>query len=323
MVMETIESKHLDSDETIFFQRELEAVKARVFEKDYPALKGLMLFPQSSEVGEGAESIVYREFDRTGVAKIIANYADDLPRADVTGKENISPVRSVGAAFGYSVQDIRAAAHAGRPLVPRKANAARQSVDQKLNRIAWEGDPTHGLVGVLRIPNTNLVTPVTAAAAPNGTGWNAASGKTPDEILEDLGNLIQAVRDNTNGVEEPDTVVLPITEFGYISRVPRSATSDTTILEFFRRTHPEIRTVESAVELALGANDIAPSGAVGATNVAMAYVRDPDKLTFEMPMPFRMHPVQERNLEFVVNTEARCGGIIAYKPLSIAFMEDI
>jgi hypothetical protein len=110
MVMEQIETKHLDSDETFFFQRELEHVKAQVFEKDYPALKGLMLIPQSSEAGEGAESIVYREFDRTGIAKVIANYADDIPRADVTGKENISPVRTVASSFGYSVQDIRAAA---------------------------------------------------------------------------------------------------------------------------------------------------------------------------------------------------------------------
>jgi hypothetical protein len=192
-----------------------------------------------------------------------------------------------------------------------------------LNRIAWEGDPTHGLVGVLHIPNANLVTPAAAAAAPNETGWNATSGKTPDEILEDLGNLIQAVRDNTNGVEEPDTVVLPITEFGYISRVPRSATSDTTILEFFRRVHPQIKTVESAVELALQAGDVAPSGAVGATNVAMAYVRNPDKLTLEIPMPFKMLPVEARGLEFITITEARCGGVLAYKPLSIAFMEDI
>jgi hypothetical protein len=323
MVMEVIESKHLDSDETIFFQRELEAVKRRAFEKDYPQLKGLMLFPQSSEVDEGAESIVYQEFDRTGIAKVIANYADDIPRADVTGKENISPVRGIASSFGYSVQDVAAAAKVGRPLVQRKANAARQAIDQKLDRIAWEGDPSHGLQGVLRIPNTNIVVPATAAASPNGTGWNATSGKAPDEILQDLGNLLQAVIDATNGVESPDTVLLPLTEYGYLNRTPRSATSDTTIMEFFRRTNPNIRNVEWAVPLALGATDVAPSGAVGVTNVAMAYVRDPDKLTFEIPMPMKFLPVEARGLEFITIAHARCGGIIAYKPLSIAFMEDI
>jgi hypothetical protein len=313
----------LDSDESLFFQRELEHVKAQVFEKDYPQLKGLMLFPQSTEAGEGAENIVYREFDRTGVAKVIANYADDLPRADATGKENISNVRSIGAAYGYSVQDIRAAALAGRSLQQRKANAAREVIEKKMNRIAWEGDTSHGLVGVLRVPNTNLVVPATAAASPNGTGWNATSGKTPDEIQEDLGRLVQAVITNTNGVEVPDTIVLPIEPYGYIKRTRQAAGTDTTIMEFFLRNHPEIRSIEWAVELALPATGIAPSGAVGATNVAMAYVRDPDKMTFEIPMPIRQHPVQERNLEFVVNVEARCGGMIVYKPLSIAFMEGI
>jgi hypothetical protein len=323
MVMAQGDIRHLDSDETLFFQRELESVKAQAFEKDYPELKGLALIPQSSEADEGAESIVYQEFDRTGIAKIIANYADDVPRADVTGKENISPVRSVGASFGYSVQDVRAATKAGRPLVPRKANAARAAIEQKLNRIVWEGDPTHGLVGVLRIPNTNLVVPATAAASPNGTGWNATSGKTPDEIQEDLGRLVDAVISNTNGVEVPDTVVMSLTELGYIRRTRQAAGTDTTILQFFMQNHPMIRSVEWAVELALGATGVAPSGAVGATNIAMAYKRDPDKLAFEVPMPTKFHPVETRGLEFITIGEARTGGVLAFKPLSIAFMEDI
>jgi hypothetical protein len=316
-------AERFDSRESLFFQRELESVKAKVYETDFPARKGLLLFPQDFDTNPGAESIVWREFTPTGVAKVIANYADDLPRADAVGRENVSNVRSIGAAYGYSVQDVRAAALAGRSLQQRKANAARQAVDQKLNDIAWRGDPPNGLLGVLRIPNANLVTAISAAASPNGTGWSSASGKTPDEILEDLGNLVDAVIVNTNDVERPDTLVLPLAAHGYISRTPRSGTSDTTILEFFMRTHPDIRTVESAVELTLGSTDIAPSGAVGATNVAMAFVRNPDKLTLDMPLGFTQHPVQQRNLEFVINTEARTGGIIAYKPLSIAFMEGL
>lgn len=315
----------LDSDESIFFQRELEHIKAAVYEKDYPLMKGLMLIPQSTDAGEGAETIVWREYDRVGLAKVIANYGDDLPRVDATGKENVSNVRSVGDSYGYSVQDIRAAALAGKPLEQRKANAARQGVDQKMNRIAWEGDPSHGLVGVLRTPNANIVTAATAAASPNGTGWTATSGKTPDEILDDLHNLVQAIITNTQGVETPDTIVIPVATYGYIAKTQRSATSDTTILKMFLETHPYIRNVEWAVELAIAIGKMTPSGAVAAavTNVAMAYVRDADKLTFEIPMAFRQHPVQERNLEFVVNCEARCGGVIVYKPLSLAFMEGV
>ena len=124
---ETIRSVNLDADQTMFFQRELEHIKSRTYDIRYAELKARSLIPVSGEAGPGAESITYYQYDMVGVAKIIANYATDLPRADVRGKKFTSPVESLGASYGYSVQDIRAAAKAGKPLEQRKANAARRS----------------------------------------------------------------------------------------------------------------------------------------------------------------------------------------------------
>ena len=100
---------NLDAGETLFFERELENRKAQTYDVIRAPLKAFELIPVSSTAGAGAESIVYEQYDATGVAKMIANYADDLPRADVKGKEFVAKVKSVGNSYGYSLQEIRAA----------------------------------------------------------------------------------------------------------------------------------------------------------------------------------------------------------------------
>jgi hypothetical protein len=276
----------------------------------------------STEVDPGAETVVWQEMDRVGQAKVIASYANDLPRVDVYGSENVSRIRTIGDSYGYSRQDIRAARLAGRPLDSRKATAARQAAEQLMNEIAWFGDRTSGLKGVMDTPNANLVVAITAAAAPNGTAWSSVSGKTPDEILDDLHNLYQASRTASNDVERANTIVLPPDPYGYINTKARSANSDTTILTFFKSTHPDVN-VTSAVELTNVAASRVPSGSGVAANVGMAFARDLDKLAHEVPMMFTQHGEQEEGLEFVIPCEARTGGVIVYRPVSISFMESI
>jgi len=309
-----------DALDSQFLARELESVKARVWEVKRPPFGAFSLFPQNMDADPGAETIVWRQTGKTGVAKIIANTADDLPLVDAYEEENKSDVRSIGVGFRYSNQDIRAARLANKPLTARKAMAARRAVDQKMNQIAFSGDKKHNIRGIFETANANIVVAATAAAAPNGIAWSAASGKTPDEIIEDMFNLVDTPNEASNGVERPDTLVLPIAAFNYISSTQKSSASDVTILEFFRRVRPGV-TVMSMTEFDSVANP--PSGAASATSVAMAFTRSDEHLSMEIPMAFTQHAPQNKNLDWTVPCEARFGGVIVYLPVSIAFMEGI
>lgn len=311
---EVVKAVNLDANESAFFARELEAIKARTYDVQYPEYKAVRLIPVSTEAGSGAESITYRQFDSVGLMKVIANYADDLPRSDVFGKEFTSPIRSLGGSYGWNLQEVRAAAKARRPLTSRKADAARMSYEQKVNRIGWFARPAdgvnRGLTGLLYNPN------VTSGAATTGS-WGSA---TTDQIIGDVNDAINDPISLTKGVEVPNTVLLPVDKYTQIASTPRSTTSDTTILEFLRRVHPGV-TFEWVNELS--AVDPAPSGGSAPTNIMIAYRRDPMKLTYEIPQPFEQLPVQERGLEYVVPTHARNGGVIVYYPLSVNIVEGI
>lgn len=315
--MQKIFSQNLDANESYFFARELEYVKSRTYDKLYPALKATRLIPVSTEAGSGDETITYQQFDSVGIMKIIANYADDLPRSDVKGLEFTSKIKSLGGSYGYNIQEIRAAMSAGRPLQQRKANATRQTNEQAVNRIAWFGDADCGLLGMLNQPN------VPAATAPTGaTSGNVLwSGKTPQEILFDMNKIVDDVLALTLGVEECDSLLMPIEQHSLISSTNQQNSTDTTILEYFRRNRPQITNIEWVNEL--NAVSPLPSGGGGPADILYAYKRSDDKLTLEIPQPFEMFPAQERGLEFVVPAHSRIGGVIFYYPLSANIMEGI
>src|ERR1019366_388558 len=89
----------LDSDESIFFARELESVKSKTYDILFPEYKELSLIPMGTEVDPGAETIKYEQFEDVGIAQILASYADDVPRADVKGKEFRSPVKPLASSY--------------------------------------------------------------------------------------------------------------------------------------------------------------------------------------------------------------------------------
>jgi hypothetical protein len=312
--MKTQEFTHLDSDQSIFFLRQLEYIKGKTYDKKFATLKARSLIPVSFEAGPGAESITYEQFDMFGIAKVIANYATDLPRADVKAAEFTSPVKSLGASYGYSVQEIRAAQHAGKPLQQRKANAARRSIAQRENTIAYFGDSDHNLGGFF----TNANIPDVALPADGGTSGTDFADKigTPDLIIRDLNSISNAVITQSNGVEEPDTMLLPLAQLTLIRSTPRTTTSDTTVLNYYLQNNGMVRSVDWVNELAAANGELA-------NDTAIAYRRDPDVMTLEIPQDFEQFRPQEKGLEFEVPVHERIGGVLIYYPLAMAKSDDV
>jgi len=308
-----IRSENLDANEALFFSRELEHIKTKTYDIQYPEYIIKSLVPVDTSAGPGAESVTYRQFDRVGQMKVLASYSDDAPRSDVMGQEFTSPVKSLRGAYGYSIQDLRNAMFANRPLKNMKAKAARESYEQAVNDYGWFADGSAayaGLTGFLYNANT------TKSPAPTGT-WSAA---TADQIIADVNFAINTPKTITKKTEIIDTCVMPVDQMSHIATTPRSTTSDTTILEFLQRVHKRVTFVD-ANEL----SDLspAPSGATGPTDVMIAYRRDPSRLELQIPQPFEQFAPQERNLAFVVNTHARIGNVIIYRPLSVHVVEGI
>ena len=309
----------LDGAESLFIERQLETVRAQVYEVLYATLQARTLIPVSNQDDPGAESIRVDAYDSFGVAKIIASYAKDFPRADVKTFEMRAIVKSLGDSYGYNIQEARAAAFANRPLDQRKANSAVRAMAQLLERIALLGDAPNNLTGLFNIPNAQVyAVPNSAAGTPFGglaTNW---INKTPDEILKDLNALVKTIRVNSKDVEQADTLIMPLTQHQLISTTARSSVSDTTILNFFLANQPSTGGIKQVIPV------YRLSGAgVGGTDRFMAYAKNPDVLQLAIPQEFEQFPPQWEGLEMSIPCHMRTAGVLCFRPMAVAYGDGI
>lgn len=302
---------NLDANEGAFFQRELEHVKSKTYDVQYPDLLARRLFPLHTDTPSAAASVTYQSWDHIGMAKLLHTYADDLPDVENTAKETTRGVFGQGIAYSYSIQEIRQAQYVGAPLEQRKANAARRQIMQLENTIAFTGDTRAAIPGFLNNANTNSV--VIADGAAGTTQW---STKTPDEIIADVTNMTQEIRDTTNGVEAPNTLLLPESQFTLISCTPRTSGTDTTILDFILKSNAWVSEVIPVYNLKGAAPVNAP--VYDGTDCAILYDKNPDKLWLEVPQDFEQFPSQEVGLKYKIPCHARTAGVIIAYPQSVA-----
>lgn len=301
-------------DASAFFARELDYVKSQSYDVQYPEFTAIGLFPVSSEVDAGAETVTYYSYDKVGLAKIISNYATDLPRADVKGKPTTATIKSLGDSYGYSIQEMRASRMAGKSLDVRKAESARYQIDYLNNKIAWMGDAETGLRGILSTDNGVPLYVAQNNAANTSMKWK---DKTADEILADISGMLKQMARTTKKVEKPDTLALPSEAYIELQNRRIDGTA-TTVLKYIQDNIAEIKNIVACPELDPDSIDTNPYAAdTNGAGVAVLFKNDKRKLSIEMPQHFQQYPIQTQGLEMVVPCEARTAGVLIYYPMSM------
>jgi hypothetical protein len=299
---------NLDDANTIYFARELEHIKPKVYEVAIAPLSWNKFIPIDSTTPPGAETVTYTQYDSTGRAKVISNYAEDIPLVDVSGQQFTSAIKSIADGFTISLQDIRRSQMGGKLIQERKMQAAYKVMLQEFNQLAFFGDTQIGLNGWLTTPNIN-----TAQVAGNDVNAKKWENKTPQNIIKDINDAVAFMVSSTNGAERPDTLLIPIKQYYQLSNTQYAAGTDTTILEFFKGNNPDIR-VEICNEL---------QGAFGGKDGFILYNNSISKFWQEVPIQFEMLPEQWNNLAYKVVCHARYGGVIVVYPESQLFRTGI
>lgn len=309
----------MDADSGFFFERQLEHIQAQTYDVLYKDLMFREAIPVNNEGGPGISSFTYRSYSKVGKAKLINSAASDLPRSDAEGKEFTFKVESVGASYGYDIDEINAARYSGAPLDARRAESARRSVEEKLNDIAWYGDTYGNLPGLF--PNTTI-----PATVYDGTSrWAPLTGDTtltPEEILVEVNGLFGSIDQESMGKHRPDTLLLPREVWNYFmtTRSATTAATDMTIAKFLVANSPFLTSIND-MKAINECSDMVGDG----TNVrvAVAYEKNNMNLEFILPQEVQFFNVQERNLEFIIPARARVVGTIVRYPMALRFATNI
>jgi hypothetical protein len=303
-------ARRLDRAESVFFARETEYVKTRTYDAKPSELKGLRLVPMATDLPIGIEQITYRRYFEGGEAKVIADYAKDFPRVDVYAEEYTSKVVDIGDSFGWSIKEIRASMRNGKRLDQRRALNARRTIERKLNRITLLTDPVWGTYGLLDYPGTTEAT----LPADGRSGSKSWSTKTVDQILRDLSMMLDAVNVPTNGIEEADTVLMPLSTRNLLVDT-RLGDNTISLMKYIQDNFPQIKRIEWLNELrGLGA---------GGTNRIMVGKFDNEHLENQLVSDFEQLETEHEGGEYKIPCIATTGGIIIYYPMAFAYADGV
>ena len=286
---------------SVFVENELKVIVPQMYDRLFPELDARKHIPIGTNVAAGAMAWAYDSADKRGKAKFLGANATDMPRADVSKKRQTFPIRTIVSSYGWSIEEIEAAKFAGTPLDAMKAEAARRAIAELEHEVLLFGDVSRNLPGFLTNPATPLV------VLPNGD-WLATA--TPDEVIADLNALVDQIWIGTDKVHRANTLLLPLPHFRHI-QTTRIPDTDIPIVEFFRRSNPEIREILPLTELI--------SSGAGGTPQALAYQKDPGMQSGVIPLAFQQLEAQAHGFEVVVPVRERVGGTVWYYPFSGAF----
>lgn len=292
----------LVGENSIFIARMLDYVKTTTYELQLPSINADRLVPDDTSIPEWAETVTQTTYDAVGMAKIIANYADDLPRADVRGAQRLFRVRTLGDSFGYNVNEIRASRATGVGLDARKAAAARRAVDLKIALIKLKGDLDYGLYGLFNHPN------LPAFVFPVAGAW---SGLTGDQLYQNLVAMANGYYNQNLGVHTANALCLAPVAYQAVSSKFMTATVGgypVTPLSVFQANYPGV-TVENVFECA--------GASASGKDIALMYERNAANISHGLVMPFTQLPPEARNLEIITNCLARSAGVQIFYPLAL------
>lgn len=319
-----------DNAEVLFVERALTYVETEAYNTEFPPLEGLKYVPTVVEGHPGAKFTAYKQYTRTGIARLVTARGQDLPTTKLYVNEYSHPYARLGISYEYTMDDLLAAqfaAQGGGPSLNidlEQALAAREGIDRALDCVAGIGSATSatipglsdtigadiGLLGLLNQPNASTYTPA-AGAASASTAW---SGKTPDEKVADLTGMYASVVNSTRKIFKIDTILLPILQFENANGQRMGDGSDETVISFFKKIKKDV-TIDSW-QYCAGAGTNGVDRAVGFMN-NKRYVRHTISQTFQQL------PVQMNDFEFKVPCTAKTAGVICPYPLSIVYMDSI
>jgi hypothetical protein len=306
------EQERKDESQGVFFREQLTVMKATALEKKYPAKMGRRIVPVSNEGGPGAVFRKWRMFDRLGVAKALSEAGDNVPFVSLTGQEFSSKAHSYAIAAPFTDDELEQAQFGGVPLQQMKITAMRDGYEDTVDDLILLGSKEEGIQGLLDHPNVAVYTPGTSA----GAGDDTFPNKTPLEIVADFDAIITGIRVATKRTQQVTLVLLSVERLALLARTPMG-TGDTgyTILKHLQATFPGV--IFDAV-------DQLSTAGVGSTQRLIAMEQSPDVIDFWEPQPYTMYPeFKDKPFRRVVPAKGRCGGVSLYRPLAVAFMDNI
>lgn len=259
---------------------------------------------------------------RTGKAWI-GKSTDQIGGVSVDIGKFPNPLTPWALEIKFSILELESAAKLGRPIDDQKYEGLKLKHQMDVDEMVYAGDAglavggmvnNSGVSNVSNVPNGALASPL----------W---SNKTPAEILADVNNMITSVWAASAWAVMPNRILLPPTQYGYISTQTISTAGNISILKYIMENNVLKASGKGDLEFApakwsVGAGAGGSLGTPGTVDRMMCYTKDKKYLRYPMTLLQRT-PVQYDSLYHKSTYYCKLGVVEVPYPETIGYRDGL
>jgi len=277
---------------------------------DREALHATEFVPMQTGVAPFAGSFSYKVISDVGMAKFVADYADDLPPVGRFLKIESAGIRTLAISYAYSNVELEQYLTAGIDVSRDDAVSARHYIDKKVDEVILIGDADQGISGLFNNEN------VTVVASPNNAAGTSTKIKNKDlsEIVKTVQAMVDGAYNLNKGTITLDSIIWDHEAYAYLSTTPVSAQNSTSILNYLKEIFREQGIVNW--------NESRKLDEIGGGR-AVLYKKAPTIVSYILPIPFKQEEAQPHALHYKVPCYARVGGTIIKNIKGIVYCDGV
>lgn len=252
-------------------------------------------------------------------AGIIGGETNDIPLIQASVSKDVFKVYNFGNTLKIPFVDQAKLQGIGRSLDEILDKGIRLNYNKSIDFIVYNGLASLGVYGIVNNPN------VTSSMAPNGAAssptWNL---KTPDEILQDVNNIMIATwtssEFDTTGMA--DHILVPPTQYSYLVGRKVSTAGNVSILQFLLDNNIGRN---QGVDLKIEPSRWVSGAGTGATDRMVAYVNQEDRINFDLTVPLSRVMTQPdvQQLSYLTGYAAQIGQVKLLYTQCVRYLDGI
>ncbi len=239
------------------------------------------------------------------------------------------PLTPWAAEVKYDILELESSARIGRPIDQQKYGAMQLKHQMDIDEQVYFGDTTlvrYGLVNSNLRSGADQVTNVSNVAngAQGTPGWTT---KTPDEILQDVNELLTSVWAASAWAVIPSNILIPPAQFGYISTQKVSAAGNVSILKYLLENNLLTAAGVSKLQIfpskwCIGTGAGGTPGVINGNDRMVCYTKDQDRVRFPMTMLQRT-PIQYDSIYHKTTYFCRLGVLEIVYPETLGYRDGL
>jgi len=280
---------------TALFEKQLEHLLSKTYDKRYPALKARQFVPEGPGIPNGAETVSSIGYDIMGEATILSSYGEDVRRVEIDGKKSTWNIVGIAAAWALTIQQARAAAMAGVDIDSKGLMAAARIIARKMDDLIAFGDSALGLDGFLTLTTGSSGVNILNKSGTLTGDWLTA---TVANILADL-DLMFAQFEGAS-IWTPTDLLLPTTAYTRFRSLKVDTGTRYTLLQW----------IEDQYEVKVDKwNRLNTADSAGTAGRAVLYTRDEEVVSSIVSQEAEQLPSVWKGVGWETIYHARGGGV--------------